>query len=345
MIDPAPRVSSPARAAPTAARRSARHAGAAARRDAAADRWPAPTPRSAIVATDAVLDQGAGRQAGADGARRPRARASTRCTRLTDGDTLFALATGAGRPQRRPDGARRDGRRSATRAAVLRGVRAAVGVPAPAERARPRLGLITTTTDHAQENLTMLDRCSRRAAPHRRGRGRAAGAAARPCRPAPPPAPDPFPPIVFVHGNGDIGRAVDDDDLALREQRLAARAAASRSTCPTRWRATTTAKAQDGRTSTAEHMRSSPAEVEQGAAAHRRDEGRAGRQLARRQRDPQLHRRTAAARHGVARDPRRHAQPRRLGRCRRFRPGNEFNGAGPFLTRAQRAQGRRTATR
>ena len=110
-------------------------------------------------------------------------------------------------------------------------------------------------------------------------------------------------------------RAVDDDDLALRERTAGRATACTRSTCPTRSRATTTTKPQHGRSSTAEHMRFLAAEVDKVLQATGADKVVLYRQLARRQRDPQLHRRTAAARArsriavlgGVA-------EPRRLGR-------------------------------
>jgi hypothetical protein len=63
-----------------------------------------------------------------------------------------------------------------------------------------------------------------------------------------PSGPAGKPPIVFVHGNGDTAGALDHYDLALREQRLAARAVVcARCTEPSA--RSDDAKPQEGRTS------------------------------------------------------------------------------------------------
>ena len=108
--------------------------------------------------------------------------------------------------------------------------------------------------------------------------------------------------------------------------------ACTRSTCPTRWRATTTPRPQPGRTSTAEHMAFLKAEVDKvlrrtgarkvvlvgnsrGGNAIRNYIANGGG--AARCRTPIL---GGTPNHGVWADP------------RGFREGNEFSGAGPFLT-------------
>ncbi len=134
--------------------------------------------------------------------------------------------------------------------------------------------------------------------------------------------------------------AVDDDDLALRDRNGWPRERLHAIDLPYPLARDDDDKAQPGRSSAAEHTQYLAAEVEQVLRRDRRDQGRAGRQLARRQRDPQLRRRTAAAR---PRCRTRCSAARRTtasGRNPAFLPGSEFNGAGPFLTALNAPRGR-----
>lgn len=81
-------------------------------------------------------------------------------------------------------------------------------------------------------------------------------------RPAAPPAPDPFPPIVFVHGNGDTA-ALWTTTIWRFESNGWPRARLHAIDVPYPLARDDDTKAQDGRTSTAEHMQHLSAEVDQ----------------------------------------------------------------------------------
>jgi hypothetical protein len=151
-----------------------------------------------------------------------------------------------------------------------------------------------------------------------------------------PPGLESRPPIVFVHGNGDTA-AVWTTTIWRFETNGWPRERMSAIDLPYPTARNEDDKEQPGRTV---DRRSSPPprrRGEAGAGGDRRAEGRADRPLARRLRDPQLHRRRRC-RPGVARHPRRRAESRRLGEPD-LPAGSEFNGQGPLLTRLNAPQG------
>ena len=88
-------------------------------------------------------------------------------------------------------------------------------------------------------------------------------------------------------------RAVDDRRSGASRSTAGRASGCMPSTCPTRWRATRTTSRRPAAARTAEQCAVPGGRGRQGAGAHRRAEGGAGRQFARRQRDPQLRRRTS----------------------------------------------------
>jgi triacylglycerol lipase len=143
------------------------------------------------------------------------------------------------------------------------------------------------------------------------------------------PAPQ-LPPIVFVHGNGDTAALWQTTVWRFEIQWLAARRACMRSTCPTRWRVTTTPRRSRGAAPAAEHMAHLKAEVDKVLARTGAEQGGADRQFARRQRHSQLHpewrRRVREPRH-----PGRHAQPRGVVHSRAFARPTNLPAPAPFL--------------
>ncbi len=153
------------------------------------------------------------------------------------------------------------------------------------------------------------------------------------------PSAQEFPPIVFVHGNGDTA-ALWQTTIWRFESNGWPRERLYAIDVPYPLARDDDTKPQPGRSSTAEQMAYLRAEVDKVRQAHRRAAGGADRQFARRQRDPQLHperrRATRWSSHAMLGGGTNHGVQAVKG----YNEGNEFNGTGAVPDRAQRAQER-----
>ena len=297
-----------------------------------------------VVATDAVADQGRGEQGRADGARRPGAQHQP-----GPHDERRRRRLRARHRRERPQRAARTllGALAADvlADAVLRAVRAAR--PASAAPACPTCRRRATSADGADDD--------RPETPHERS---AASPAATSCSPLRPPARalarrlrDPPPAADARRRSSSCTATATPPRSGPRRSgassRTAGRASAcTRSTCPTRSRATTTPSRRPGRTldrrahgatsppRSSEVLRRDRRAARSCWSATRAAATRSATTSQRRRRGARCRTRSSAACRTTASGP-----------IRRCLPGSEFNGAGPFLTRAQRAARAPTATR
>ena len=286
----------------------------------------------------------------------------------SDGDTLFALATGGNRRSLPLTVlgalAAEVTQRSAKRRAPASGVRE----PPIAQRTRPRMGMTWTTlgsgltaaslhwrqhpaarqsrirvftwwpapTRGASRRATAIEKASSCKCIRRVFLILAAAAALLSCATLTPP--DTSTDNLRARQRR-LGGVVDDDPVALRKQRLAARSRWWRSTCRTRLRATTTPSRSKTAARPTTRCARWPPRVARVLKATGAKTGRADA-ATRAAATPSA----PTSRDGGGVDTVSHAilggTPNHgIWAIASYRPNNEFNGAGPYLTGAQRAQG------
>ncbi len=284
----APGASSPARAPRTARSSSARCARCKrgelpARLEPSSAAGAATT--LAVVATDAVLTKAEATKV-AQMAHDGLARSINPVHTMGDGDVVFALATGASGRSAATDAGRRARRRRPRRRGAARGARRegdrrrgpAATCPAPpisARRAQERRRRRTCMNDLLTRRRLLLAAAAA-------GTASLAACATR-------PSPTDMPPIVFVPGNGDTA-ALWMTTIWRFESNGWPRERLHAIDMPYPLARDDDAKEQPGRTLDRRAHGLSRRRGEEGARRDRRAQGRAGRQLARRLSDPQLHR-------------------------------------------------------